>query len=185
MQPSPDPIRALEDRIEAGDADAMTQYTTDAFQNHLFDRDELHRRRSVLGRSVPEINTPIECIALLSAAMDDRAGWDKMLGFLEEEGDPGLGFLAWRLILFYSKDQQRADNWMHAVEHSARLGHFPSRHQVLLRDVRRSGFISGLKLRWHILKLERERQDFERVDPSSRLLARYSEDSKSGGHWMD
>jgi hypothetical protein len=172
-------VLALEKRIEIGDIDAMKAYTKDAFRFHLDNRDELHRRRMILGRLETDASTPIECFALISAAMDDRKAWDLAMGQLEENCDPGFGYLAWRLILYHSKDNERADKWMDAVRHSARLGHFPSRRQVLLEELKCAGFISGLKLRRRLFALERERQRLATSEPSSRLLARYTDVSRS------
>ncbi|WP_037306588.1 hypothetical protein [Ruegeria halocynthiae] len=177
-KPSSETVQTLEKRIEVGDVDAMKKYTADAFQYHLANHDELHRRRMILGRLDTEISTPIECFALVSAAMEDRKAWDLAIRRLGENCDPGLGYLAWRLIHYYSKDKERADKWMNAVKHSARLGHFPSRRQVLLRELRHAGFVSGLKLRRRLFTLERERLRLARADPSSRLLARYTDVSK-------
>lgn len=176
-----DDVLTLEKRVEFGDFDAMKAYTKDAFRFHLNDRDELHRRRMILGRLETDASTPIECFALISAAMDDRKAWDLAIGKLGENCDPGFGYLAWYLILHHSKDNERADKWMDAVQHSARLGHFPSRRQVLLEQLKRVGFISGLKLRRRLFALERERQRLATSEPSSRLLARYTDVSRSAG----
>ncbi|MEP6017807.1 MAG: hypothetical protein ABJ251_04880 [Paracoccaceae bacterium] len=102
-----------------------------------------------------------------------------MIEMLDGEGDPGLGYLAWKMILFHSKDRERAERWMHAVEHSARLGHFPSRRRLLLRELKNSGFLSKFNVRRRMYILERERQSHEEVEPTSRLLADYSAKPKT------
>ncbi len=174
--PSCDDVQALEKLIVVGDVDAMKAYTKDAFRFHLDDYDELHRRRMVLGRADTHLSASVECFALISAAMGDRKAWDLAMRRLGEDCDPGIGYLAWHLILYHSKDKERADKWMDAVQHSARLGHFPSRRQVLLQELMNSGFLSGLKFRRRLFALERERQRLAASEPSSRLLARYTND---------
>lgn len=164
----------LEQRVQNGDVDAIREYTIDAFKSQFGNRDELHRRRMILARLETEVCTPIECFALISAAMEDRHAWDMAIGRLGDARDPGLGFLAWQLILHYSKDKERADRWFHAVQEAAQLGHFPSKRQALIREIGRTGFFSGLKFRRQLFALERKRQKLEASEPSSRLLATYT-----------
>lgn len=169
-------LETCEFRILEGDVDAIRKFSRDAMKFHPNSSDELHRRRMILGRVDSPLVTPIENFALLSAFLGDVQSWELAMDRLGSSCDPGLGYLAWRSLLYFTQDKDRASKWFFAVERAAARDHFPAQRQVLTRKLEASNIFSGLGIRKQLMELELRRQHAEEHDPQDRRLAKYVND---------
>lgn len=165
----------MELSIQRHDIDAMRAFTKDALRHYSNEGDELHRRRMLLGRLELDLTTPVECFGILSAVMGDTQGWAYALEKLGADCDPGYGYLAWRSIQFYLKDERQTDEWFFAADMSASNGHFPARQEVLRRRLKRASLVFKPWIAIQLIFLEMRRRKLVKLNFEDRRLTKFSE----------
>ncbi len=118
-------VREIEAAIAGGDESRIRDYYRDAVEHHLHDRDELHRRRMLIGRSCAETTDTFAFFALLSVLLDDRKGWDIAAKQLGQDFDPGFEFLAYRTRAHHFKNHA-LENWTFLLSNARNKGHVPA-----------------------------------------------------------
>lgn len=167
-----DQVSELEDRIRSREPEPAYEYLWDTLSFCLDSQSEVHRRSKVLISLPIETTAPLICLAVLSAVNDKTEVWrsaQKHIG----ESEPGLGFLAWRSILVFRKDEEQASAWFHVVEQSARLGHLPSKRIILGEKFRKARLIERTAIRFRLAFNALQQGIIERRDMKDRRVAEY------------
>lgn len=146
----PNEVSAIEARIRSGDTSDIRAYVVDSLDHHIFDRDELVRRKMFLGEFCVEDFSGAHGIAMLSVLTGDAEGWTVGCKLLGDRVAPDLGFNAYRYLQRQLHGARPGKEWDHLLMFSAKRGHIQSRN--LLFDRRCSGLGP---LKWPMIVAQR------------------------------
>ena len=136
----PTPIPTKEE-IEAWDLAACLEYGREALHHFSGDREEILQRRNLLISSrFGDLSPVLREVVMLSLAAEDIATVRKVVGWLEEAGDPATGYYVHRAMVDRG-DSHEGDEFLISA---ARRGHFPAQRVLLDRRARERGLFSPL-----------------------------------------
>ncbi len=148
-------LNRIETEISKGDHLHTRRYVEDAIKFHRADRDELHRRRMIIGRSAQEGDEHTDafyCFGLLSVFCDDLKGWSLFRKQVGAAYVPSFGYLAyWFLRHYKPSNKQFLDKWLILLEEASDEGHLPSKIELKRLRAKNKGFLAVLTLLPHKL----------------------------------
>lgn len=133
-QISPQELSEMESEFAQRILQNLRPYYFDALKFHSGDRDELRRRRKIIGGTDIQVDNTFYGYGLLSALLDDRKGWEMAVKELGVNQDPGFGYLAYRYICHYRKQTDQPKTWAFTLKQSAEFDHLPSKWLLLKQD---------------------------------------------------
>ena len=149
-----------EEEVASWDMDALLSYGRDGLSNHSSDPEELIRRRTVLITSkFGDVSPVLREVVMLSLVARDMETVRKVVDWLEEAGDPAMGYYAWKAM----SDRGEADLGEEFLTSAARHGHFPAQRVLSDRKARERGVfgifflaLSRLAHAWRVYRVVRE-----------------------------
>ena len=125
-----------EEEIAAWDMDALLGYGRDGLSNHSNDPEELILRRNVLITSKFGDRSPVlREVVMLSLAAGDTETVRKVIGWLEEAGDPAMGYYVYKAM----SDRGETALGEEFLTSAALHGHFPAQRVLSDRKARERG----------------------------------------------
>ncbi|SHH77952.1 hypothetical protein [Marivita hallyeonensis] len=128
-----------EEEIEAWDLATLLEYGRAGLRSFAGDHDELIQRRNVLITSrFGDLNAVLREVVMLSLAAEDIPTVHKVVGWLEDAGDPAMGYYVYRTMA----DRGEADKAERFLISAASHGHFPAQRVLSDRKAKEHGVLS-------------------------------------------
>ncbi|PLS23478.1 hypothetical protein [Neptunicoccus cionae] len=128
-----------EQEIESWDLATLLEYGREGLRSFSGDKDELIQRRDVLITSkFGDLNPVLREVAMLSLAAEDMTAVHKIVGWLEDAGDPAMGYYVYQAMADCGEAGQAEGFLISAASH----GHFPAQRVLSDRKAKQNGIFS-------------------------------------------
>lgn len=130
-----------EEEIDIWDVEAYLIYGREGLSRFSNDHDELIQRRNLLITSkFGDLSPVLREVVMLSLAANDIDTVRKVVGWLEEAGDPAMGYYVYRTMA----DRGEANAAEGFLKSAAEHGHFPAQRVLLDRKAKTFGVFAPL-----------------------------------------
>ena len=119
------------------DLETTLAYGREGLERHAGEQKELLNRRNVLlSSSFSDLNIVLREVVMLSLAAEDFATVEKVIGWLEEAGDPAMGYYAYVKMKEMDREAEVSKHLLSA----AAAGHILAQKTVMLNKASRFPF---------------------------------------------
>lgn len=132
-------ISEISKELSGNDLTKLRLFYEDAIRFHSSDKDELHRRRMIIGGTNLQVDDTFYGYAMLSAFLDDRRGWNLAIEELGAQQDPGFSYLVYSHICHYLGETKLPAKWKFALHEAASRGHLPAKYELMRQKREQAG----------------------------------------------
>ncbi len=146
--------------VETWDIEAMLHYGREGLRDFSHDQDELINRRNVMITSKLGDQGPVlREVVMLSLAVKDMKSVRKVTSWLEDAGDPAMGYYVYKALEENGKTEEAEGFLRSAADH----GHLPALRILSHRSTKARGLravfwfpIARISHAWKVYKVARQ-----------------------------
>jgi len=143
----------IERRISEGSVSAMIQYGHDAIRNHAHNHSEIERRMILIQSGPHNFESKvIWTVGIMAAMVNDRHTYDQAILIWGNRIHPLFGYYAYAHAQRADLEKRIPENWIHAVELSARMGAIPARMELAILKYRGKGVLGSIPVSFAIIR---------------------------------